>query len=142
MAFFGFVLWYVDRSQPVKKTLYELTLKEAFFLGLGQSLALIPGVSRSAASITACRVVGLSRQDSIRFSFLMGTPIMLAASLLHSKDFYNSLHEAQFYIGLISSFVVGLVSIHFFLTFFSRFSFLSFAIYRFLLACSLFFAFY
>lgn len=139
LASFGFVLWYVDKKQGKTKLLHEVGHGEAFLLGLGQSLALIPGVSRSGASIAACRFFCLRREDAIRFSFLMGTPLMLAASLLHAKDFYNSLGEPQFYIGFLSSFALGLISIHFFLKIFSRFSFLSFALYRLILAGYLYF---
>jgi undecaprenyl-diphosphatase len=139
LALFGFVLWYVDKKRPKTKRLEELSGKEAFLLGFWQSLALLPGVSRSAASITGGRFLCLKREDAIRFSFLIGTPLMIAASLLHVKEFYLSINEPQFYIGFLSSFALGLISIHFFLRFLSQFGFLSFALYRLVLASYLYF---
>lgn len=138
LAAVGLLLWLTDRSQNQKKSLYQLTMKDSFLIGLGQSLALIPGVSRSASTIIVCRLLNVTRQDSAKFSFLLGTPIMIGASLLHIKDFYLSLQLPQFYIGLISSFVVGLISIHFFLKFLIKFGFLAFAIYRLMLALVIF----
>lgn len=139
LGLFGILLWFVDKKNKQTKKLHQMSLKEAFFVGVGQSLALIPGVSRSASSIIACRFILLSRKDAIRFSFLMGTPIMLAAALLHLGDFSRNYYLPQFYIGFLSSFFIGLLSIHFFLTFFVRFGFLAFALYRVALALVLFF---
>jgi len=139
LALFGFVLWYVDKKRPKIKCLEELSKKEAFLLGFGQSLALLPGVSRSAASITTGRFLCLKREDAIRFSFLMGTPLMIAASLLHMKEFSLNFMEPQFYIGFLSSFALGLISIHFFLRVLSQFGFLSFALYRLALSFYIYF---
>src|SRR5437868_14157455 len=64
------------------RPLSSLTWKEAFIVGLAQSLALIPGISRSGATMVAGLGVGLNHEDAARFSFLLGTPIIGAAALL------------------------------------------------------------
>ena len=138
LFFFGILLWLVDKYKTQTKKSLDLSYGEAFLIGLGQSLALIPGTSRSCASILTARLCGLERKEAIRFSFLMGTPIMLAAALLHISDFCEALSDPVFYTGLVSSFVVGLLSIYFFLRFFARFGFFSFALYRIILAVVLF----
>ena len=139
LIFFGILLWLSDKVSPSEQNLKELSLKEAFIIGIGQSFALIPGTSRSASTIIAARLLGLTREASIRFSFLMGTPIIIAGALLHTKELFEHLGEPSLYIGLLSSFFIGLLSIHFFLRFFSKFGFFIFALYRTLLACTLFF---
>lgn len=80
------------------RPLTSLSLKEAFFVGLAQSLALIPGFSRSGTTIVAGLGVRLTHEDSARFSFLLGTPIILAASALEVPALF---HQNQFPMWLI-----------------------------------------
>ena len=126
----GIVLWLTDFLSKKKSNLAQLSSKEALLIGFGQSIALIPGVSRSASTIIVARVLGLDKVDSARFSFLLGTPVMLGAAALHFNEFYQNLYQPALYSGLFTAFFVGLISIHLFLKIITRFGFLSFAIYR------------
>ena len=142
LGIFGIVLWLIDSKTKEKKNLYELKRGQAFLIGLGQTLALIPGVSRSAATIVVCRLLNLSRLDSARFSFLLGTPAMFGAAFLERKEFYLNIGSPEFHLGLLSSFFVGLISIHFFLKIISHFGFFAFAFYRVLLSLFLSFLYF
>ena len=118
--------------------LKSLTITNAFLIGVAQSFALIPGVSRSGATIIAARMLSFKREDAAKFSFLLGTPAMFGAALLHYKDFLLHMYEPKLYLSILVSFFVGLGAIKFFLEFVKKFGFLVFAVYRGLLALALF----
>ena len=126
----GFLLWWVDKVAPSDRSLPELSLKDGVLIGLAQACALIPGVSRSGATITAARALGMDRSGAARFSFLLGTPAMGGAALLHWRDFLVSWHQPGFLLGVLTSFLVGCLAIRFFLGFIQKFGFLAFALYR------------
>lgn len=130
----GLLLWFIDKKSKSEKSISELSNKEAFLIGLAQMMALIPGVSRSGATIAMARFLHLSRYQAARFSFLLGTPAMLGASLIHIKDFLAHQGDPSFYIGILTAFLSGLLTIHFLLSFLQRFGFAIFAIYRLILA--------
>ncbi|MDX6438816.1 MAG: undecaprenyl-diphosphatase [Gaiellaceae bacterium] len=81
LAVFALVLWYADR-QPERRSMSDLGLKAAVGMGFAQSLALMPGVSRSGITISAGRLLGLDRDSAARFSFLLLVPTVLGAVLL------------------------------------------------------------
>lgn len=81
LAVFGGLLWLADR-QPERRGMGSLGLKEAVGIGVAQSLALMPGVSRSGITITAGRFLGLDRDSAARVSFLLLVPVVLGAVLL------------------------------------------------------------
>jgi undecaprenyl-diphosphatase len=130
----GIVLWAVDYYAKSTKNLQQITIKNALLIGLIQVCALIPGVSRSGSTIIAGRLCNLNRHDSAKFSFLLGMPIILGASLLHIKDFIEHMREPYFYLGIIISCCSGLIAIRFFMNFVKYYGFLIFAIYRAILA--------
>ena len=111
----------------------HLSLKRAFFVGLFQSLAMVPGVSRSASTILGGMFMGLRREKAAEFSFLLAVPTMFVAT---SYDLYKSYDEfslQQWHIlavGFITAFLTALVTVRIFLSYVSRHSFLSFGIYR------------
>ncbi len=134
LAAIGFLLWFIDKKRPTTKNLQKLTLKDSFLIGIGQAFALIPGFSRSGSTIIASRILGYSRLDSARFSFLLGTPAMLGAALLqlrHLKDIHTG---ESFFAGIITSFVVGIIAIQFLLKYLQKRDFLVFFIYRLIVA--------
>ncbi|NRA64455.1 MAG: undecaprenyl-diphosphatase UppP [Pseudobacteriovorax sp.] len=139
LAIIGIVLWLVDAKSPSKRTLSSLTVRDALIVGVFQACALIPGTSRSGATITGARFLGLSREDAARFSFLLGTPAMLGAAVLESSNILDSLSNPVFYIGFVVSAVTGIITIHYLLKFVKHFGFLVFAIYRILIALILYF---
>ncbi|KAA8822604.1 undecaprenyl-diphosphate phosphatase [Bifidobacterium vespertilionis] len=155
LALFGVLLWIFDARSKQIKTMERMTAKDAIIFGIGQMLALIPGVSRSGGTITFGRAMGYTREAAVRVAFLMAIPAVLGAGLLESvsavKDVSacsanpDPLSEACVGAGMfpgwgptiaatIVSFVVGYIVIIGFLKFVSTFSYKAFAIYRIALA--------
>lgn len=139
LAIVGVLLWYIDAKVGVSRSLRSLSLKDAILVGVAQACALIPGTSRSGATILGARLLGFDRESAARFSFLLGTPAMLGAAILEAGDIAKSLDDPVFYIGFISAVLVGIASIHFLIEFVKRFGLAAFAIYRVILALVLFF---
>jgi undecaprenyl-diphosphatase len=134
LAVFGVLIWWGDKKCSQNKTLTQLTFKDAMFVGVMQTLALIPGVSRSGSTILAARMKGYGRVDAAKFSFMLGTPAMLGATLLKADEILPSIGEVEFYLGFLSSFVVGALTIRYFLKMLRSQGLGVFAIYRALLA--------
>ena len=120
-----------------------MTAKDAFIFGLGQMLALIPGVSRSGGTITVGRAMGYTREAAVRVSFLMAIPAVFGAGILETVSAIKDISagDAGMFPGwgptivaAIVSFVVGYIVIIGFLKFVSTFSYKAFAIYRIALA--------
>ena len=110
-----------------------ITYKQAFWVGIAQSVAIIPGVSRSAATIIGGRLLGLSRMQIVEFSFLLAIPTMAAAAGLDILKNYKSILSGQFgllLVGFIVSFVVALLAIRGFLSYIKKYSFSVFGWYR------------
>jgi undecaprenyl-diphosphatase len=120
------------------RTSDKLGFKEALGIGLAQTTALFPGVSRSGATITLGLFLGLRRDEAARFSFLMSVPITAAAALLSLADAFGSGIDAYdallFLVGSITSGVVGYLAIKLLLDYLAGHSLLVFAYYRFALA--------
>lgn len=130
----GILMVVCDKYYPSSKPLKNLSVKDGVIIGFAQAIALIPGTSRSGITITAGRVLNFSKVDAARFSFLLGTPAMAGAFLLEAKDILNYISNPVFYVGIISSFLVGLVTMKFLFKFLQKFGFLGFAIYRIIIA--------
>lgn len=124
----GIVLYIVDKKCKSKIDYEHMGLKETFLIGLSQALAFIPGVSRSGVTMTTSRLLKVDRESAARYSFMLSTPIVLAATLFKIKDF--ALNRPEFYIGVISSFLVGVGVIKFLMQYLKKGSFKIFAIYR------------
>jgi undecaprenyl-diphosphatase len=120
------------------RTSDKLGFKEAVGIGLAQTVALFPGVSRSGATITLGLFLGLRRDEAARFSFLMSVPITAAAALLSLADAFGSGIDAGdallFVVGSVTSGVVGYLAIRFLLDYLTGHSLRVFAYYRFALA--------
>ena len=130
---FGIALGLADWLGPKTKTLNQIGIKEGVFIGLGQALALIPGVSRSGGSITVGRWLGLNREAATRFSFLIAIPAVLGAGLYQFATSYSSLPPGLLsatVLATIVSFFVGYAVIAFLLAYVKRGSFLPFVIWR------------
>ena len=81
---FGLLLWIVDARSRQIKTMDDMNYRDAFLFGLGQSMALIPGVSRSGGTITVGRALGYTRESAVRLSFLMAIPAVFGSGLLEA----------------------------------------------------------
>ena len=139
LALFGVLLWVVDARSKQVKTMKEMTGKDALIFGIGQMLALIPGVSRSGGTITFGRAMGYTREAAVRVSFLMAIPAVFGAGILEAVSAVKDVAagDAGMFPGwgptiaaAIVAFVVGYVVIIGFLKFVSTFSYKAFAIYR------------
>ena len=143
LIIFGILLWVVDARAKQVKTMDEMTWKDALIFGIGQMLALIPGVSRSGGTITFGRAMGYTREAAVRVSFLMAIPAVFGAGILEAVSAVKDVAagNAGMFPGwgatiaaTIVAFVVGYVVIIGFLKFVSTFSYKAFAIYRIALA--------
>lgn len=130
MIVMGILLYLADKNRQVRK-LDTMTLADAIWIGLSQALAIIPGVSRSGSTMTTARFLDLTREDAARFSFLMSTPIILGAGLLKLRHLTLASINLPFSVGVVSSFVVGILSISFLLRYLKTSNFGLFVGYRF-----------
>ncbi|WP_394145754.1 undecaprenyl-diphosphate phosphatase [Vibrio atypicus] len=138
---FGLLLWYVDKNAKLAEDEYQADWKKAVFIGLAQAMALIPGTSRSGATITAALYLGFTREAAARFSFLMSIPIILLAGGYLGLKLVTSgepIHFGYLFTGIITSFISAYICIHFFLKLISRMGMTPFVIYRLILGVGLF----
>ncbi len=126
----GIILYIVDKKAPSKTDYKHMNFKQTFLIGFSQALAFIPGVSRSGVTMTTGRAMGVDRESTAKYSFLLSTPIVLGATLYKFKDFVLNI---PFFVGVLSSFVVGVLVIKFLLEYLKKGSFKVFAIYRIIL---------
>lgn len=123
----GIILYVVDKKCKSETDYEDMTLKQTFLIGLSQCLAFIPGVSRSGVTMTTGRLMGVKRESAAKYSFMLSAPIVFAATVYKLKDFVFSL---PFIIGVLVSFIVGIIVIKFLLEYLKKGSFKAFAIYR------------
>ncbi len=118
-----------------------LSYKKALLIGLAQSLAIVPGVSRSAATILSGTALGMSRKAIVEFSFLLAIPTMLAATgydLLKNASSFSSGEFLGLTIGFVTAFLSALVAIKFFIQYIQKRGFALFGWYRIILAIIIF----
>lgn len=124
----GIILYIVDKKAKSEVEYKDITLKQSLWIAMSQAIAAaFPGVSRSGITMTVGRGMGLKRESVARYSFLLSTPVVLAAALVDLKDFVLS---PAFFVGIIASFLVGVLVIKFLLNYLQKGSFKVFAIYR------------
>jgi undecaprenyl-diphosphatase len=130
---FGVFLGMADVFGKKRKTMTDLNLKSGIAFGLGQALALIPGVSRSGGSITVGLMLGFNRETAARFSFLMAIPAVLAAGFYQFIDSFGELPAdllSATILATLVSFVSGYAVISWLLKYLEKGSFLPFVIWR------------
>lgn len=130
----GIVLYLVDKKAPAKTDYEHMSFKQTFLIGFSQALAFIPGVSRSGVTMTTGRIMGVDRESTAKYSFLLSTPIVFGATLYKFKDFVFNM---PFFIGVLASFLVGIIVIKFLLEYLKKGSFKVFAIYRVILGLAI-----
>ena len=112
-------------------------MKQSLLIGASQAIAAaFPGVSRSGITMTIARLLKVDRESAAKFSFLLSTPIVAAAVLVDITEF--ALTSIPFWIGVLSSFIVGLIVVKFLMDYLKKGSFKVFAIYRILLGILIF----
>jgi len=144
IALIVFELFHTERPRAAAEedSIKDITLPQAFGVGLFQSIAMIPGVSRSAATIVGGLLLGVRRTTIVQFSFLLAVPTMAAATgldVVKNIDMFSSATLTPLFIGFITAFVVAVLSIKFLLHFVRSHTFISFGIYRIALAVCFFF---
>ncbi|HEX9943313.1 MAG TPA: undecaprenyl-diphosphate phosphatase [Thermoanaerobaculia bacterium] len=136
--FYGVLLFIADRVGRKERILGEVTWADALVVGCAQALALVPGTSRSGATITAALLLGLTRPAAARFSFLLTVPISVLVALKEAKDLMDAGITAAdlvpMAIGLVVSALVGYLVIAFLLAWLRRRTLTVFVAYRLLLA--------
>jgi undecaprenyl-diphosphatase len=136
LALIIFELLHKEKNNSLEN-LEKITYKKSIAIGFFQSIAIIPGVSRSAATILGGLLLGLHRKTIVEFSFLLAIPTMAAATgfdLLKNAPSFSSNQFFVLLIGFVTSFIVAIFSIKFLLKFIEKNNFIGFGIYRLLIA--------
>lgn len=129
----GIVLGIADKVGSTEKTLKQLTLRDAIFMGLAQALALIPGVSRSGATLSMGRFLGYDRETATRYAFLLAIPAVIGAGVFQLKDIPNGENLYGWgptIVATVVSFIVGYAAIAWLLRYVTTHSYTPFVIYR------------
>lgn len=138
LAIMGIVIYIADKYSKETKTIKKMTLKDAIIIGCSQVFALIPGFSRSGTTIAAGRILGLERESAAKFSFFLSAPVVLGAVTLQLiKDSAWSVIAANlstFILGILVSFIIGILCIKYLLKYLQKHNFKIFMIYRVILA--------
>jgi undecaprenyl-diphosphatase len=129
----------VEKRAAHRRGLDDLTLRDALWIGLGQALALIPGVSRSGITLVSAMAVGMNREAAARFSFLLSVPAVAAAGIFELPKVLRTpgLAGAPLVVGLLVAFVSGYLSIAWLLRFLRTRTTIPFVVYRILLGAAL-----
>lgn len=136
LIFFGIILGIADHYGKQVRELKQMNWVQALIFGFAQALALIPGVSRSGGTITAGRLMGFTRADAARYSFLLAVPAVFGSGGYKLLKSFGETVETPFSLTLISTvvaFLVALVVIGVFMKYISRGSFMPFVVYRIIL---------
>jgi len=129
----GVILGIADRVGALRRTINDMTLQHALFLGGAQALALVPGVSRSGATISMARFLGYEREAATRFAFLLAIPAVIGAGLFELKEIPggdNAYGTFPTLVATVVSFVVGYAAIAWLLRYVTTRSYLPFVLYR------------
>jgi undecaprenyl-diphosphatase len=133
VVIFGVERWYKRHGAPRVMAVDDMTWKDALKVGLAQCFSLIPGTSRSGATIMGGMMFGLSRQVATEFSFFLAVPIMFAATgyqLVKYRDLLTRNDVGAFAMGFVVSFVFALIAVKALIRYVARHDFKAFAWYR------------
>ncbi|WP_460793631.1 undecaprenyl-diphosphate phosphatase [Nocardioides pacificus] len=129
----GIILGVADRLSRNNKTIKQINLRDAVLMGLAQAAALVPGVSRSGATISMGRILGYEREAATRYAFLLAIPAVVGAGLFELKEIPhgdNTFGWGPTIVATVVSFVVGYAAIAWLLRYVSTRSYLPFVVYR------------
>lgn len=134
LILFSFVMLAAEKIGKKNKSMKNMSPAKSFLIGVAQAVALIPGISRSGATISMGLFLGMTREESAKFAFLLSGPIIAGAGLKKFQDAITS-NAAQtdislFIVGIVSSSIFGFLTIKYFLKFLSKNSLMPFIVYR------------
>ncbi|MGE5672436.1 MAG: undecaprenyl-diphosphate phosphatase [Mycobacterium leprae] len=130
LGLMGYVLYWVDKHGTKRRGDERLTMRDLIWIGIGQAFALIPGVSRSGATISVGLLRGLKRETAARVSFLLSWPIIFGAGVMALRHMSAAAYTPAFFTGVAVSAVSGYAVIAFLMEYLKRGSFAVFAWYR------------
>lgn len=127
----GFILLIAEKISSGTKDIEHTGIKDALLIGIGQACAILPGISRSGATISTSLLVGINREDAARFSFLMSIPAILGATLVEAKNIIGLLNADLFVIlaGFLAAVISGYLAIKILLKVVRESSLIIFSIY-------------
>jgi len=135
MAAMGAVLWVADRRAAGVSEEREVTLREAMLIGLAQALAIVPGTSRSGATISMALLLGHAREPAARFSFLLALPITLGAALVKVPELFRGGSDTGPVVaGMLAAALSGFLAIRVLLAYVRARDYRPFVVYRFAFA--------
>jgi undecaprenyl-diphosphatase len=133
IVIFAVERWYARHGAPRVTNVDDITWKDALKVGFAQCFALIPGTSRSGATIMGGMMFGLSRQAATEFSFFLAVPIMFAATgyqMVKYRELFSAPDLAPFAVGFVVSFLAALLAVRALILFVATHDFRAFAWYR------------
>ncbi|MFZ2193706.1 MAG: undecaprenyl-diphosphatase UppP [Candidatus Moraniibacteriota bacterium] len=133
LSLMGALLYFLDKIGKKNKRFEELSPRNALFIGISQAIAIIPGVSRSGATISTALALGFNRTSAARFSFLISAPIIFGATILKFKELIYNFGLVEF-VAILSATLFGLLAISGMLKFIEKTSYKIFFWYRLVLA--------
>lgn len=138
LSLMGIILYMADKYGKCNTDYEHLTFKQTLIIGLAQAFAVIPGTSRSGVTMSAGRAIGVDRESAAKFSFLLSAPIIGGAAVYQFVFKFNELVISEinlvFFAGILTSMVVGFLSIKFLLKYLKTSNFNIFVIYRVIVA--------
>ncbi len=140
LIIYSIVLWYADTKFSTEKTLKEMKLSDALWIGFAQCLAFLPGTSRSGVTITVGRFLGYNRSEVAKFSMLLSVPAILAAGILAMLEIYKGGEMSQImmaYQAIGGSFIFSFLAIFLMMQWLRYATYLPFVIYRVILGIGL-----
>ena len=134
LIIFGLILGFLDWKMPSKRTLKDLSLAHGLLYGFAQAMALIPGVSRSGATIAMGRLLGYERREALRYSFLLAIPAVFASGINELSEAISNPGGAftlgETFVATTVAMVIGYIVIAWLMKFISTKSFAPFVVYR------------
>ncbi len=138
LAIMGIIIYLADKFGQSKKVVKDMTIKDALIVGCSQTLALIPGFSRSGTTIATARTLGIKRESAAKFSFYLSAPVVCGAVVLDLLDSATwsviSANLTTFLLGIFIAFIIGLICIKYLLKYLQKHNFKIFMIYRLIIA--------
>jgi undecaprenyl-diphosphatase len=141
LVVFGVVLGVADRVGSTHRQVTDITLRDAVLMGLAQACALVPGVSRSGATLSMGRFLGLDREAATRYAFLLAIPAVIGAGVFELKEIPNGHNDYGWgptLVATVVSFAVGYAAIAWLLRYVSTRSYTPFVLYRITLGLAVF----